>query len=130
MELPPPSAVSNIERPIGQGRVICFVSVKGGSGKTVITTSTAYVLTRSGKRVVLIDADFSTRGLSLFVLSSLIDAGDLRIPAGACLAESALEKMPVTKVTPLVVSGRSIDFNIILANRNVREGGVPDDRLL
>ena len=43
------------------GRIIAFVSAKGGTGKTVLSATTAYLLIKAGKKVVTIDSDFSTR---------------------------------------------------------------------
>jgi cellulose biosynthesis protein BcsQ len=113
-----------------RGKVICFASAKGGSGKTIFAASTAYALLRSGKRVLCIDADFSTRGLSLLLLSSLIDTGDLDPPPYSCLAESVLARTPVEKLQPLTVAFGSIEFNVLVSNRNLRQGGIPEDRLL
>jgi cellulose biosynthesis protein BcsQ len=111
-------------------RVICFTSAKGGSGKTVFAASTAYALLRAGKKVLCIDTDFSTRGLSLFLLSSLIDAGDLRIPEQSCLAESLLAETPPERLKPLTVAHEGIEFSVLVSNSNLRQGGVPEDRLL
>jgi cellulose biosynthesis protein BcsQ len=113
-----------------KGRVICFTSAKGGSGKTVFAVSTAYSLLKAGKRVLCIDCDFSTRGLSLFLLSSLVDAPGLDIPREGCLAESLLDRLAVEKLQPLTISHGSIEFTAILSNRNLRQGGIPEDRLL
>src|ERR1700757_2777548 len=48
--------------------IIAIASGKGGSGKTLITVSLGYALVVSGLRVLLIDADPATDGLSLFLL--------------------------------------------------------------
>src|SRR5689334_12062711 len=48
--------------------IIAFSSGKGGTGKTSLCASLAYALVRSKLRVLLIDADPGTDGLSLFVL--------------------------------------------------------------
>jgi hypothetical protein len=82
------------------------------------------------ERVLCIDADFSTRGLSLLLLSSLIDTGDLDPPPYSCLAESVLARTPVEKLQPLTVAFGSIEFNVLVSNRNLRQGGIPEDRLL
>ncbi len=113
-----------------KGRVICFVSAKGGSGKTVLAVSAAYVLLTAGKKVVTIDCDFSTRGMSLFLLSSLIDTGSLdNPPISACLAELVLQgKSP--DVRPMVVQNNDLEFHVVVSNQELREGGVPEDRFL
>jgi MinD-like ATPase involved in chromosome partitioning or flagellar assembly len=48
--------------------IIVFCSGKGGTGKTSLISSLAYALDSSGLKVMLIDADRATDGLSLFVL--------------------------------------------------------------
>lgn len=113
-----------------KGRVICFISAKGGSGKTVLAVSTAYVLLMAGKKVVSIDCDFSTRGMSLFLLSSLIDTGSLdNPPISACLAELVLQDIN-PEVRPMVVQNDGLEFHVVVSNQKLREGGVPEDRFL
>ena len=51
-------------------RIISVVSGKGGVGKTAFTLSLAQELNDAGNRVVLIDADFSNRGLSEIMYDS------------------------------------------------------------
>src|SRR5258706_9007148 len=48
--------------------VIAIASGKGGTGKTLIAASLGYALTRAGHRVLMIDSDTGTDGLSLFLL--------------------------------------------------------------
>ncbi len=48
--------------------LIAIASGKGGAGKTLIASCLGYALIRSGHRVLLIDADPATDGLSLFLL--------------------------------------------------------------
>lgn len=52
-------------------KVICMASAKGGSGKTVFTASFGTFLSLIGKRVLLIDTDASTNGLSLMHLKEV-----------------------------------------------------------
>lgn len=54
---------------------ISIVSGKGGTGKTFIVACTAYALQNSGQRVCLIDTDFATQGLSLFILGRGAERG-------------------------------------------------------
>ena len=54
--------------------VLCFASAKGGSGKTVISASLAKFLGSLGKRILLIDTDAATNGLTLFYLSQVNEA--------------------------------------------------------
>jgi MinD-like ATPase involved in chromosome partitioning or flagellar assembly len=48
--------------------IISVASGKGGTGKTIILASLGYALQVSGHRVLFIDSDTATDGLSLFVL--------------------------------------------------------------
>ncbi len=48
--------------------VIAVASGKGGTGKTLITACLGFALVRSGHRVLMVDADPGTDGLSLFLL--------------------------------------------------------------
>jgi|KBSMisStandDraft_5_1062788.scaffolds.fasta_scaffold41313_1 cellulose biosynthesis protein BcsQ len=122
------SQVSKASKPLGQ--VLCFVSAKGGTGKTVLSAVTAYTLLQSGMRVVTIDTDFSTRGLSLFLLGSVLDSYELQIQSKHCLADSILEEISVDDVTPLTIVRGSIEYNVVISNKDVWRGGVPDERFL
>ena len=48
--------------------LIAFASGKGGTGKTLMASCLGYALIRAGHRVLMIDADPATDGLSLFLL--------------------------------------------------------------
>jgi len=48
--------------------IIAVASGKGGTGKTIILASLGYALQQSGHRVLFVDADTATDGLSLFLL--------------------------------------------------------------
>src|SRR5829696_9545438 len=48
--------------------IIAFSSGKGGTGKTLIVTCLGYALTKIGLRVLMIDSDIATDGLSLYLL--------------------------------------------------------------
>lgn len=60
------------DEPISQERkspeIIAIASGKGGTGKTLLTACLAHALTRAGHRVLLVDTDTSTDGLSLYLL--------------------------------------------------------------
>ena len=49
--------------------VICFASAKGGAGKTVVTATVGTFLAALGKRVLIIDTDAATNGLTLFYIT-------------------------------------------------------------
>lgn len=48
--------------------LIAFASGKGGTGKTLMASCLGYALVKAGHRVLMIDADPATDGLSLFLL--------------------------------------------------------------
>jgi len=52
-------------------KTISFISAKGGSGKTIITASIADFLGKLGKKVLIIDSDGSTNGMTLFYLKEI-----------------------------------------------------------
>ena len=54
--------------PAHHTEVIVFCSGKGGTGKTSLISALGYALRWSGHRVLFVDADRATDGLSLFVL--------------------------------------------------------------
>src|SRR5947209_778736 len=48
--------------------IIAVTSGKGGTGKTIVSACLGYALIRAEQRVLMIDADTATDGLSLFLL--------------------------------------------------------------
>ncbi len=57
-------------------KVICMSSAKGGSGKTVLCATFATALTSLGKRVLIVDSDASTNGLTLMYLKEVMVKGE------------------------------------------------------
>ena len=112
------------------GQVLCFVSPKGGTGKTLFSATASYLLQKSGLNVVAIDADFSTRGLSLYLLGDILQSKELDIASKHCLADAFLESIPVEKITPLTIDAGWFEHNVVISNRDVWRGGVPDERFL
>lgn len=53
-----------------QPEIIAFCSGKGGTGKTITAACLGYALTKAGLRVLMVDADTGTDGLSLFLLGA------------------------------------------------------------
>lgn len=133
-----PKDVDNSSNPDGDGgtkgqqigQVLCFVSPKGGTGKTIFSATTSYLLQKSGLKVVAIDADFSTRGLSLYLLGNILQSKELDIPSKCCLADAILEKLPVEQVVPLTIDAGPFEHNVVISNRDVWRGGVPDEHFL
>src|SRR5262249_40476530 len=106
-----------------------FVSPKGGTGKTVISATAAFLLSKTGKSVISIDADFSTRGLTLYLLGSVLSAG-LEVQDENCLAEMDLNKRPFSALVPRHVLRDGVDIELVLSNQNLWRGGVPDEEFL
>ena len=69
-------------------KVICMASAKGGSGKTVLTaTFGSFLATALNKKVLLIDTDAATNGLTMMYLKEVMEKSSLaktegRIPQG------------------------------------------------
>jgi MinD-like ATPase involved in chromosome partitioning or flagellar assembly len=61
---------------------ICLCSAKGGTGKTALAASLAVLLADMGKRVLLLDADAATNGLTLLMLKALRSATEGEAHAG------------------------------------------------
>jgi len=59
-------------------KVICFASAKGGTGKTVTAASLAKLLGALSKKVLLVDVDIDTNGLTLFYLHRITEVTDSR----------------------------------------------------
>lgn len=72
----PPIQDSNAAR---QAKRCIFFSIKGGVGRSSALTMLAIELARQGKRVLVVDGDFESPGLS----SSLLPRGDGQPPYGA-----------------------------------------------
>lgn len=52
-------------------KVICMASAKGGAGKTSLVATFATFLSKLDKKVLIIDSDFSTNGLTLLFLKEM-----------------------------------------------------------
>jgi cellulose biosynthesis protein BcsQ len=59
-----------------------MASAKGGSGKTVLTATFAAFLHSLGKRVLMIDTDAATNGLTLLYLKEVMLQGEFALAAG------------------------------------------------
>ncbi|MDO9392189.1 MAG: ParA family protein, partial [bacterium] len=62
-------------------KIICMASAKGGSGKTMLTATFGAFLSALGKKVLLIDTDAATNGLTLLYLKEVLTQGELAIAA-------------------------------------------------
>lgn len=86
-------------------KVICFASAKGGTGKTVISASLAKCLAGLGKKVLLVDMDAATNGLSLFYLEELVNARKRDDEEARGIFEATNGKLP----TPFSI-GEAVDM--------------------
>lgn len=59
--------------------IVCFISSKGGSGKTVTSSSLGTFLSALGFRVLLVDTDASTNGMTLLYLEQLLGRRPLQL---------------------------------------------------
>lgn len=66
------------DKSAARSRVICVAGAKGGSGKTVLAATFGTLLSGIGKRVLLIDTDAATNGLTLLYLNEVVDHRDKR----------------------------------------------------
>ena len=113
--LPSPAAAASIypalerieekleRRDNGNGKVLAFISCKGGSGATFIATNLGYALAASGhKRVALLDLNLHFGDASLFVseskpLATLADVTrDIHRLDPSFLASSMLNVLPIS----------------------------------
>lgn len=70
-----------------QAKIICMASAKGGSGKTSLIATFGSFLSKLNKKILLIDSDFATNGLTLLFLKEVRVKAELihstaRAPAG------------------------------------------------
>jgi cellulose biosynthesis protein BcsQ len=110
--------------------IYAFVSAKGGTGKTVIVASACHLLARAGKKVLAIDTDFSTRGLSLYLLGGATASQNVVLEPRNALAESYFEEVPISDISPRVLTRDGVRYNVLLSNTRLFRGGVPDERFL
>lgn len=54
--------------------ILCFISAKGGSGKTTTASALGTFISLLGKRVLLVDTDAATNGMTLLYLEQLLGA--------------------------------------------------------
>jgi flagellar biosynthesis protein FlhG len=113
-----------------QCEVYTFVSSKGGTGKTLIAASFAYLLRSCGWRVVLVDTDFATRGLSLYILGTSIESEEISLEPENCIAESILLGTHPSAIHPRTIVRDGTTYDVVFANSDVYEGGAPEERLL
>lgn len=112
------------------GEAITFVSSKGGTGKTIIAASFAYALRMSARSVVIVDTDFATRGMSLFLLANAIDSETVSLTPENCLADMILGGRDPATIEPRTIYRDGTTYDVVFTNSDVYEGGAPEDRVL
>lgn len=92
--------------------IINIVGGKGGTGKTLVAICLGYALIRSGHKVLLIDADPGTDGLTHYLLGD-IEPGELKNfrfkNTFLCMLDSIAEF--IKKNPTIKFKGNDIDFN-------------------
>ena len=108
--------MSATKKPEGREKkteIIAFSSGKGGTGKTLVATCLGYALTKIGLKVLMIDADTATDGLSLYLLG----------PAGFNQAKAIPSNSTLTGILHQYKEQGSFQFKPCQINRNSH----PDD---
>ncbi len=76
---------------------LCFISSKGGAGKTVTSSALGTFLAALGYRVLLVDTDAATNGMTLLYLEQLLGRRrqkDATYPVGVGLFEATQNSAP------------------------------------
>ena len=107
------AATKKSEGPEKKTEIIAFSSGKGGTGKTLVATCLGYALTKIGLKVLMIDADTATDGLSLYLLG----------PAGFNQAKAIPSNSTLTGILHQYKEQGSFQFKPCQINRNSH----PDD---
>jgi MinD-like ATPase involved in chromosome partitioning or flagellar assembly len=102
---------------------ISIVSGKGGTGKTFLVACLAYALQKADQRVCLIDTDFSTQGLSLFILGPGAERGVSKIENANSLYHMVMDwqdeksPLPIPKqVDRISNEDHDANYQIIISN--------------
>lgn len=116
--------------------VICIASGKGGTGKTLIAASLCFALRKIGHRVLAIDADIGTDGLSLFLLGkdgtnqilSMQPENTLVGVLKSSMFESGIKWDPVT-INRASKSDHGVTYDAIISSRSAYGDLVDDESL-
>lgn len=105
--------------------IVAFGSGKGGTGKTILASSLGYALIRSGQRVLMIDSDPATDGLSLFLLGpkGSDQTGSFRTDETFTGVISHFTETGQLEVTPRTIhrsesSDHGISYSAIISGKN------------
>jgi septum site-determining protein MinD len=81
------------QQSMNKPRIIVITSGKGGVGKTTVTANLGAAISKLGKKVVLVDADFGLRNLDLLLgLENRVVYTAIDAIAGECRLDQALVK--------------------------------------
>lgn len=86
-------------------KILSVISPKGGSGKTITAINLSRVLAGLNKRTLIIDADASTNGLSLFFLDEIVKAKQENGLENGTLFGS-FESGEIAAATPIEISDK------------------------
>jgi pilus assembly protein CpaE len=130
-------------RPAARGRVLAFVSCKGGSGATFLAANLAYALAASGRRTALLDfnlqfgdallflsdrrpvrtlADLARAGSRLdatFLAASMTEVGPLGVLAGAEDPAQAVDILPEHIDALLTLARSRYEFVVVDVGRGL-----------
>jgi cellulose biosynthesis protein BcsQ len=110
-----------------KGKSLSIVSGKGGPGKTVLTASFAYILRKAGKKVLLIDTDFQTRGASYFIIGDMAEKTVLDIRPESTLSWLMREDNRIEEMRPAVIRrAEGEEYHIIFSDPDLCKGGSID----
>jgi cellulose biosynthesis protein BcsQ len=85
-------------------KVICFASAKGGSGKTTIAATIGAFLSAINKKVLLIDTDSATNGLTLLYLKEVLQHYEILLGKGINCKGIYEGINSATKIEPVILS--------------------------
>ncbi|HSG38727.1 MAG TPA: ParA family protein [Thermoanaerobaculia bacterium] len=84
-----------------RAKVICMASAKGGAGKTILTATFGTFLAAIDKKVLLIDTDAATNGLTLLYLKEVLLQAEYAIADGR-RPSGVYEYVPEEKIPEVV----------------------------
>lgn len=89
-------------------KTLAFISGKGGTGKSIISASVGSILAHCGFKVLLIDTDFYTRGISFYLMSD--EAFGVKVG----LSDYVNQKVGVEQLETLKIASDFVNSNLYL----------------
>lgn len=124
-----------MDREIKKTEILCVCSGKGGVGKTLFASCLGFALTKAGLRVLMIDGDLATDGLSLFLLGpegkdhmdSFVPANTMAGVINQYIATGKLEYQ-VRQVYRNGPNDHGVVYDVLISGRHLygQEFGAPD----